>query len=449
MTSNRTVDITTVIDSAHVSSFQIRTIALCFVLSMVDGFDMQAIAYVAPAMAADWGVAGPSFGPVFGIGLLGSTIGTVLFGPAGDRFGRKTVLIPSILVFGTCSILTISASTMDDLMIYRLITGIGLGGALPNIIALASEYAPKRRRASLVTIMFCGFPFGAVVGGIISARLIPAYGWEAVFILGGGLALVALPVTWFLMPESIRFLAMRQGMAEKAAAILRRIDPAGNFSDSDRFVIGEHAMTGATVRLLFTEKRAFGTLMIWTLFFMSLLLSYFMVNWLPLALQQAGLPLTAAVLATATLNAGGIVGCIVFGRVIDKRGPYTIIGTAYLIGAVFVGAIGFAASSAPVVMAVVFAAGFFAIGAQFCAVALVTEFYATAIRATGVGWSMGIGRIGSMIGPVVGGVLLGAGLGIDMLFLCAAITPVLAGLAVFAMARSPQNAAASQSAASH
>ena len=368
-------------------------------------------------------------------GYLGPPLGTLAFGFAGDRYGRKAALIPSMVIFGVGSFITIWATSLTELMAIRFFTGIGLGGALPNIIALASEYAPARKRASMVTMMFCGFPLGAVAGGILSAQLIPTLGWESVFILGGVLAVAFVPVVYVALPESIRFLASRPQYAALVSDIMHRIDPRLSASSETQFTLAEAAMTKSSVRSLFTDNRAVGTLLIWTMFFMTLLLSYFLVNWLPLLLRQAGFPLEQAVLGTVVLNAGGIIGCIVLGRLIDRYGPYAVIAPAYIVGAVFIGCIGLTESTPALTMPIIFVAGFFAIGAQFSAVALAAAFYITPIRATGVGWSMGVGRVGSMIGPVVGGILVGAGFSLQGLFLMAAITPVLAGLSVFLMPR--------------
>ncbi|MBL8630405.1 MAG: MFS transporter [Rhodospirillaceae bacterium] len=435
MSSRQTVDVAAAIDAAPLSRFQIKTIALCFILAMVDGFDTQSIAFVAPAIAEIWQTPFSEFGPVFGLGLLGSTIGTLAFGLSGDRHGRKMAVLMSVVIFGIGSLTTIWATSLQELMVLRFFTGIGLGGALPNIIALASEYAPRQRRASLVTMMFCGFPLGAVAGGIISAKLIPAFGWESVFILGAVLALAVVPIVGIALPESIRILASRPTETERAAAIMRQISPSLPAGPDVTYTLSETAYPNASVKHLFTENRGAGTVCLWVMFFMTLLLSYFLVNWLPLVLRQAGFPLEKAVLGTVVLNAGGIVGCIVLGRLIDRHGAYKIIAPAYVLGAFFIAGIGMTATAPSATMAVIFMAGFFAIGAQFSAVALASSYYATSIRATGVGWSMGVGRVGSMIGPVVGGVLVGAGLSMQGLFLMAAMTPVLAGTAVFLMSR--------------
>src|SRR4051794_28844427 len=200
------VDVVAVIDRVPLSRLQWMTIVLCGIVAILDGFDTQAIAFVAPLIAKDMQTEMSAFGPVFGAGLLGLTVGALAFGPIADRVGRKPVIIVLSLTFGVFALATPVVQSLEALMVMRFLTGLGLGGAMPNIIALTSEYSPKHRRATLVTLMFCGFPLGAVLGGLISAKPMAHYGWPAVFYLGGILPIVVLPFLMLWLPESIRFL---------------------------------------------------------------------------------------------------------------------------------------------------------------------------------------------------------------------------------------------------
>jgi AAHS family 4-hydroxybenzoate transporter-like MFS transporter len=435
MVSAGGTDVEAAIDRASFGTYQIVIVAICCAVAMVDGFDTQAIAFVAPVIAASWGVPPADFGAIFGLGLLGGLFGALALGIAGDRWGRKIVLVLSILIFAVMSVATVWTSSTATLAICRILTGIGLGGAMPNILAITSEYSPKRHRATIVTLMFCGFPLGGMLGGAISAMLIPAYGWKSVFIVGGIAPLLLLPLVMIAVPESIRFLTVRQVATNRIAAILARIDRSRSFGAEDQFFIPETALAGLTVRHLFTERRASGTMLLWATFFMSLLLSYFLVNWMPTVLRQTGLTIESAVLATVMLNAGAIVGSIVLGRLIDRFGPYAVIWPSYAIGAIFVALIGSIGGSFATMLTVVFTAGFFSIGAQLSVVTLAATYYPTSLRATGIGWSMGVGRIGAMIGPVVGGLLITAGFAAPELFLAAAATSFLAGMGILAMGR--------------
>jgi AAHS family 4-hydroxybenzoate transporter-like MFS transporter len=425
------VDVASVIDRVPLSRLQWTTILLCGFVAILDGFDTQAIAFVAPVIAREFNFEMSAFGPIFGAGLLGLTVGALAFGPAADRWGRKPVIIISTAVFGIFALLTPIVHSINGLMLFRFLTGLGLGGAMPNIIALTSEYSPRGKRATLVTLMFCGFPLGAVLGGLISAKLLPELGWSAVFYLGGILPLALIPFLWFGLPESIRFLVARDTLHGWCLAILRRIDPATGYGPATRFVLPEAKSAGTSIRQLSTDGRAIATCLFWVVFFSNLLMMYFLINWLPSVLQQAGLPIERAIIATVVLNVGGIIGGLLLGSLVDRRAPYGILTTAYGAAAVSVAAIGAVGStSVPLIMAAIFAAGFFVIGSQYCLNALAANYYPTMLRSTGVGWALGIGRIGSIVGPVVGGLMIGVGWTTPQLFIAAAVPAIVASIGV-------------------
>lgn len=422
-------DLDTIIDAGRVSGFQFLTMVLCALVAMMDGFDTQSIAFVAPELANAWHIEPAIFGPVFGAGLFGGMLGAMAFGPAGDRFGRKATLILAVALFATGSLVTPLAGSVTQLGVIRFGTGLGLGGALPIVISLTSEYAPKRLRSTLVALMFCGFPLGAVIGAVLSAKLIPSFGWKSVFIAGGGFPLVLLPLFVVFVPESARFLAL-QGKQSAIAVILKRMGATaawnGRASATD-------FLTRTPLSSLFAGGRALGTVLLWGTFFLSLLLSYFLLNWIPVVARQAGHDIQAAVLAVAMLNLGAIGGCVVLGRLADRFGQAPVIGTGYLLGAFAIALIGQVGESAALLLVISFVTGFLSIGAQMCTVALCASFYETRLRATGVGWTMGIGRIGAIIGPVLGGLLIAAGIAAPAFFLIAGLTSLGAATGVFAI----------------
>jgi AAHS family 4-hydroxybenzoate transporter-like MFS transporter len=433
-------DVSAIIDRSRLSALQWRAILLCAIVAILDGFDTQAIAFVAPVIARELNIASTAFGMVFGVGLLGSMIGALILGPAADRFGRKPVIILSTLVFGAFAAVTSLSTSLFSLMLYRFLTGLGLGGAIPNIIAITSEYAPRRQRATLVTLMFCGFPLGAVLGGGVTAHLIAAYGWHAVFYVGGTLPLALLPLLWFGLPESICFLAARrdryQNSSRELLRIVRRVDPGGRYADDCRWLVNEERLKGSPIKALFLDGRAIGTLLLWVVYFSNLLILYFLINWLPAVLQRAGLPIERAIIATVALNAGGIVGGLLLGRLVDKRQPYGVLTVAFACAAVLVAAMGALESgSVLVLMSAIVAAGFFVIGTQYCMNALAANFYPTGLRSTGIGWALGIGRIGSIVGPVIGGILLSFEWSPSALFTTIAAPAAVSSLAVFVLGR--------------
>jgi MFS transporter, AAHS family, 4-hydroxybenzoate transporter len=428
-----TIDVAAAIDQRPLGSLQFRVIALCILVAMIDGFDAQAIAFVAPLAAKDVNVPIASFGPIFGAGTLGLTLGALCLPPLADRFGRKLLTIVACIIFGVLSLATVYVATFGQLALIRFLTGFGVGAATPNVVALALEYAPKRMRAFLVTVVTGGFPLGAVLGGAISAHMIPIWGWHAVFYLGGIAPLVLAVILIAALPESIRFLVNRGTEPARVASYLSGIAPDLNVPADAQFVIPETKLAGLPIRHLLADGRAGMTVLIWIAFFFNLLLLFFMYNWLPPMMQQSGLPIQRAIIATVAFNLGGFVGGIVLGRMMDKGNAYAVLAAAYAFGAICVGSLGYLGFSIPLIMTVIAVAGFCVVGGQTAANALAANSYPTAIRATGVGWALGIGRIGSIVGPVIGGVAMSFHLELRDIFLYAAVPAVGAAIAILAL----------------
>ncbi|HTI67014.1 MAG TPA: MFS transporter [Caulobacteraceae bacterium] len=425
--SRAAADLDTVIDSAKLGPFQISVIALCALVAMIDGFDTQVIGLVAPAIAADWKVSPATFGLVFSSGLFSGMIGAFLMGQAGDRWGRKPVLIAAILVFALGSLATLLANTVDELILLRVITGFGLGGALPIIISITAEFSPKRYRTNIVALMYCGFPLGSATGGFISAYAIPTFGWQSVFLGGGVFPLLLLPFLVVLVPESARFLAVK-GKSAQVEGVFRKmgcdipwngVTPSLSKADSP------------SVASLFAAGRAPRTLLIWTTLFLSLLLTVFLASWMPLLARQRGLGIQTAVMAVTVLNIGAIIGGFTIGRLCDRLSSAKPIAAAYALGAVAIALIGVVGQSSQLLLLAAFVAGMFTVGAQMTAIALSSHLYETSLRSTGVGWAFGVGRIGAVVGPIAGGLLIGAHIPIPMLFLIAGAVALCAALAVY------------------
>lgn len=443
------VDAAAIINQGAISPYQYRIFLLCILIVMCDGFDTQALAYVAPSMAAEWQLAPARFGPVFASVLVGAMIGAFVFGYLADRFGRHRILVLCIVLFGALNFASAYAASIDTFTVLRFLCGIGLGGAIPNVTALVSEYAPARRRETLVAITWAGFGLGAVLGGLISVPLIARLGWASVFIAGGALPLALAPFVFFTLPESIKFLILARNKSADVAAILRRLDPRGIFNEKDDYVIDEVRPGRGSVLALFRDGLAIGSIFLCLAFFMSLLLVYLFINWIPLLLREAGLPLQDALMGTIIFNLSGIVGCIVCTQLIDRSiaRPVTILVVAYLAGAVAVIGIGFAGTGFGPIMSAIFLSGFFILGAQLSLNAYITNFYPTAIRGTGVGWSQVVGRLGSLLGPLVGGILVSQGTSPGRLFQISSIAPLLACLALVVFAAlSPRSSTKKQAA---
>ena len=438
------IDLVDFIDRQPVGGFQIKLLFICAAVLFLDGFDTQAIGYVAPALAKEWHLGKGALGPVFSAGLFGLMIGALIFGPLADRVGRKRIIIFSTVAFGIGAFATAFAQDVTTLMTIRFLTGLGLGGAMPNAVALTSEYNPHRRRATMVMIMFCGFSIGAALGGLLAADLIPRLGWRSVFIVGGIAPLLLVPALAWRLPESVRFLATTGRAPARVTELLKRISPNTVFAPNARFIVQEVHLAGIPVVHLFREGRAAVTLLLWVVFFMSLLDLYFLASWLPTVIHDLGATVSLAVVIGSLLQVGGVVGTFALGSVID-RFSFRALALVYF-GAVFaVGAIGQLGHSAVLVSIAIFAAGFCVVGGQIAANALTAGFYPTSVRASGVGWALGIGRIGSIVGPLVGGVLLAEKWSTSAVFIAAAAAALCAALAALVLSRLTGPGAAGQS----
>jgi MFS transporter, AAHS family, 4-hydroxybenzoate transporter len=429
-----TVDVAAFIDAQPVGAFQVKLLLICAAVLFLDGFDTTAIGYVAPALAKEWNLARGALGPVFSAGLFGLMVGALLLGPLADRIGRKKIILLSTLAFGVGTLITALVNDMNTLFAIRLLTGLGLGGAMPNTVALTSEFSPHRRRATMVMVMFVGFSIGAALGGLLAAALIPQFGWRSVFVVGGAAPLLLAPILALRLPESVRFLALAEHAHQRVAQLLTFVDPKAVFAQGTRFVVNEPTLAGFPVRHLFQGGRTAATLLLWVVFFMSLLDIYFLSNWLPTVLNDLGASIAEAAAIGSMLQVGGVVGTFALGSIID-RFSFRALALVYFIAVFAVGAIGQLGHSAVLVTIAIFVAGFCIVGGQIAANALAAGFYPTSVRATGIGWALGIGRIGSIVGPLVGGVLLSLRWSAGEVFVAAAGAALCAALAAFFLSR--------------
>ena len=389
-----------------------RVFAICFAIAMVDGFDTLVMSFIGPAVIETWNLAPAELGRIFGAGLLGAALGGMTAGMLADRLGRKRTLLICIALFALLTFACAFARTPTELAWLRLAAGLGLGGAIPNIVALTAEHASPQRRSALVTLMFIGFPLGAVLGGALTAVIVGPYGWRAVFLLGGALPLFLLPAVWLAVPETL--VAARQ--------------------DSHR--------AGPSIVSQFGDGRAAAVVCLWLGVFSIMLLSYFLINWTPTILSMSGIPEQRAIMGAVVLNLGGIVGALLLTSIVDKVGAFRAVAITLVPGTALVALLG-AGSSIPLpLMALVFITGACVLGAQLSIPALAARLFPMHVRGTGVGWTMGVGRIGSIIGPTVGGVLVGATSDWTALFQIAAIPCAVAALSIgagyFVMSRQVQ-----------
>ena len=432
-TTSRTIDLRTFIDERPFSPYQWLILGLCFLIVFIDGFDTSAMGFVAPALVKSWGVAPKSLGPVLSAALVGLCVGALTSGPLADRFGRKVVLITSVVLFALGSLASALSDSITTLTILRVVTGFGLGAAMPNSTTLMAEYCPERRRSVLVTVMFCGFTFGAALGGFIAAALIPAFGWPSVFIAGGVAPLVLALVLLVLLPESTRFMVVKGFAKEKVATILKRISPkdAAELDAAAGFTVPEQKLKVSNpIKTILSPPLLLGTLCLWLVYFGGLMVVFLLTSWLPTLLRTAGFSLQASANVTALFQLGGTAGALLVAWIMGKWAPHKALVVSYILAAIFIFAVSQSLHSVVLLSIAVLGAGFFTSGAQTPMSALGAAFYPTQVRATGVSWMLGIGRVGAIIGAYIGGPMLAAGWGFTAIFTALAVPALLAAFAV-------------------
>lgn len=395
--------------SGHVSEQAqrqtVRVTAMSFLIIMVDGYDTLMISFIAPLLARDWGLAPTDIGKIFAIGYLGAILGAVSMGPLADRLGRKPMLLAALLLAAGATLLSAAATSLGMLMALRLVTGVALGGALPAVMALTAEHARPDRRNGTVTLMYIGFPMGAVIGGAVTAAFIHQ-GWPSIFV-GAGIASLLAAGLAALMPES----------------------PAAR----------ESAVRPTARTALFTEQFADGrlrpALLLWLGLFAMLVLTYFLISWTPTIIIARGGSDRLAALGPVLLNLGGIGGAIVMAPVINRFGPYYPIAILVAVGTVLVALLGQGLGGIGVMLVLLTAIGACILGGQLNFPAMTVDLFPPHVRGAGAGWTIAAGRVGSILGPLIGGVLIGAALGADRLFLVAAVPAAVAAVALFAAGR--------------
>lgn len=404
------IDAQALIDQAPISKFQWLIAIVCFLIVFVDGIDTAAMGFIAPALAQEWGIDRSLLGPVMSAALGGMIVGALFSGPLADRFGRKIVLSISMLIFGGFTLACAYSSSLDQLVLFRFLTGIGLGAAMPNATTLFSEYCPARVRSLLVTCMFCGYNLGMAVGGFLSSWIIPAFGWHSLFLVGGWSPLILMLVVIVFLPESYRYLIVKGKSPEKIQAILQRIAPQQAANASHFYVPEENnpvASKKSVFGILFSQRYAKGTLLLWLTYFMGLVVIYLLTSWLPTLMRETGASLERAAFIGGLFQFGGVLSALFVGWAMDRFNPNRVIAGFYFAAGIFAFIVGQSLNQPTLLAVFILFAGMAVNGAQSAMPVLSTRYYPTQCRATGVAWMSGIGRFGAVFGAWIGAVLLG------------------------------------------
>jgi MFS transporter, AAHS family, 4-hydroxybenzoate transporter len=419
--STAKVDVIDLIDRHPVGGFQIGVLILCMLVAALDGFDTQAIGYTAPAIAGVLKLPMDQFGKVGSAGLVGAAIGALSFGPFADLLGRKWFMILAAVVFAIFSFLTARSTSLDELLAYRFLAGLGLGGATPAFLAMGAELAPKRLRDVFVTVLFAAFPAGGLIGSLTSAWVIPAFGWQSVFYIGTVAPLVIAIILALWLPESVRFLLARNIRQDEVRRTLERIMPGKVPAGAEFVAAPDAARQGAPVTHLFTEGRAIPTVLLWVPFFMGFMILVTVTFWTPAVLNSVGFSLSAAALIVGLNNFGSVCASALSGWLVHRFGAYRVLIPAFILGGLSLAWFGQATSSVVTLGIASLLAGFFVGGAGTGLIAVAAGMYPTSIRSTGIGWAMGMGRVGQLFGPLLTGLLVALGWKVGGIFYATAV----------------------------
>ncbi len=419
------------LDRHPIGSLQWRVVALCFIVAILDGFDMQAMAFAGPAVSDALQFEPGSLGPALSASLAGLMVGAMTLGSLADRIGRKPVIVIACLVMALFSGATALASSMEELIVLRFLTGIGIGGAMPSLNALTSDYAPSRSRAVLMTLMFVGVPMGNLIGGVAAAPLIAHFGWQAIFIAGAVAPLMVVPVLLAALPESMQVL-LRNGQSDRAA---RLASSAVRGQVLPHELRAEDALPRTPIASLLAGPMKIRTILLWVVFFSNLFVTFSFLSWIPSILRLAGQPMEVALYVAAAAGIGGIAGGLLIAWLADRYGYHSVLLAAAVVSAAVMLALGPSLSWLPLTVAAVIAAGASVGGLQFGLQALAAHVYPPPMRSTGLGMALGIGRLGAIGGPLAVGTLLSSEMAASQVLALLALPCLVSGSILLLLSR--------------
>jgi MFS transporter, AAHS family, 4-hydroxybenzoate transporter len=419
--------------------FQLRVALLCAFVTAFDGYDISSAGFATPALSDAWHLPPQQFTAALVGGSIGLFVGALAAGPMGDKMGRKVPLMLAVLIFGLFSVLSAASVSLPMLIAMRFITGLGLGAAIPLTVALVSDYTPTARHGAVVASMATGFPLGAMIGGVVASRLVQDYGWQSIFLIGGILPLLYLPVLLIWLPESVQFLALREGLSERVRALLKHLEIEPKEAIAGTAVVVERKNP---LMLLFSNGYATRTILLWIVFTMHFLTTYLLLSWLPSLFHAEGMSTGDAIFATAMFQPGGLIGGLLIGWLCDYFGAERTLAITVTIGAAFVVALGLMMVPFIGTILLILGVGFGIGGSQMSMNALAGAVYPPQFRSTGAGWALGIGRLGNIFGPFLGGAMLSFGVPPTLIIIVAALPAILVISSLTILGRVRRNAAA-------
>ncbi len=410
---------------------QAVTVLICQAINILDGFDVVLISYAGPLLARQWELPAARLGAVFSASLLGMTVGAFVLAPLADYVGRRRTIIGGLAVVTAGMLLTYWAENVPQIVATRILTGLGVGALFASLTTLVVEYSSERRRTLSVSLLYLGYPIGAVLGGLIAQFNIERTGWQAFFLYGGLITGALIPVALLRLPESLDYLLSRQPKRALSAAnkLIRKL----GYAPIDALPPKPPAAGRPAVSVLFSEAYRRQTTTLWISFFASLLVIYFLISWTPQILASGGLALDQSILGGMLLNLGGGAGMLVLGLVSARYSLHRLIASYFTLAAVVMAVFALSALSLPLLIAITAAIGFFSYGSLIGLYALAAQQYPASARSTGVGWAIGVGRIGSIIGPYAAGQMIGWGWERSTYYLVLA-APLLVGAATVLLA---------------
>jgi len=416
------------LDTGPISKLQYATIFVCFLMNILDGMDVLVISYCAPAIAKSWAVGPEALGVVFSAGLAGMTLGALLLAPFADQIGRKKMILLSAIIMGTGMYLTAYCTDVTQIVFLRFFSGIGIGSMLASTASLTAEYTPDSTKDFWVSLVISGYPVGAVLSGLVAAQIVPTKGWQMMFQLAGIASFVTIPVIWFLLSESLDFYLKKQpaNALSKANAILAKM---GRPTLSELPEILEKRVALPVKKLVDSEFRI-PTFQLWTALFLAFGSLYFLTSWIPKLAESTGLSLSLAIYAGTVFNVGAFFGIVTQGFFSSRIGLKKTIALFFVLTALLM-AIFKVFIGSDFLLFVFGLLGFGIQGGFVGLYAVAARLYPTEFRTMGVGWAIGMGRLGGVIGPAAGGILIGMGLSMASNFMIFAIPTLLAGVVTF------------------